>query len=435
MRNFFKAPSLIRGKCLGFLILLIATGNCLAAIDCAKDYDKDFKSKIPKLEKRLVNVSGALPSEYVNDMFEYQIWVACTVLNPAVKARIETYKGNSTVNYYLESAKRLAESGGNPDDQLKIAQRFAEQTGRNIETEKLAFKHIFEKNAAAINPSCKDTDLRDKPKGHFLKTNRFQGESSWCFAITAADLISYEVGELVSASDIAFQAHENLLNNPKKMINSAGHTFQAVDIIQKRGYCLEANQPSSLDDQNLFDAYRMITEKNSQLKKQIGRLSCSRYEMAFPGLAPGALSEIVFHTQKNLLKSINEKNCNPRKNFAYDSDIFINYKHAPLESISVWNDLLDKEKPFGISYNPNILSDGRILDKAHENPKTYHASLVIARRFNKEKKVCEFLVRNTYRKGAIELDEEYTPENENYWVNAMDLVKATQQTTFISHDE
>ena len=221
------------------------------------------------------------------------------------------------------------------------------------------------------------------------------------------------------------------MNNPSQLIKSPGFTLGAIEVIRKRGYSLEANQPSELAEINVFNAYRKIAENNSQLKKKIRRLTCNRYDLAFPSIAAGAVSDILFNTQRDVLKSLNKLNCGERKKFNLETGAYANQVHTPLESMKFWNGLLDEEMPFAISYNVKVLTDERILDKAHEIPKIQHASLVIGRRFNKEKKVCKFLVRNTYKKGDIEMNQQYTPDGENVWVKAIDLVKSTSFTTYI----
>lgn len=105
----------------------------------------------------------------------YDVLETCRKLNPADEVRIERYRNSSILKYYLDSAKRFAESGGNPESDLQIAANYAEKVGRNIEPEKCAYKYIYEKHADPINQRCKDKDLRDTLKERSSRRIDFKG--------------------------------------------------------------------------------------------------------------------------------------------------------------------------------------------------------------------------------------------------------------------
>ena len=91
------------------------------------------------------------------------------------------------------------------------------------------------------------------------------------------------------------------------------------------------------------------------------------------------------------------------------------------------NEIIDQGKLIGIKYNPNYTNKNqRFLP--------LHAGVITAQRWNNEKQICEFKIRDSKGKNSCGLYKESIEcdsEEGTFWVSDEDFIKMTKQLTWI----
>lgn len=311
---------------------------------------------------------------------------------------------------------------------------------------------------------CSTVDIREKSTtlARILSVPRNQGPIGWCYGFAAADLLSAEVGEEVSAAHVSSIYNKRVASNFFWRIGySIGDLFKKDDLgeVFEGGFigralkntlaagsvCRELEMPY---DKKYLGQFRDIMRSLDGLSDRLERETVSKAEALselrsllgrdqFPGvdhetvlgdIQKKNLNKVVEEIMRvscaeNLVplprmkvKSANKPRLNQDSQERFESSVRKIGKFYRL-----LNDRLDAGKPVGISYNVKLVTE----------QSGGHASVIVARRWNKGQ--CEYRIRNSwgdscrsYREG-IECDA----ADGSFWVSDDILYKMTKSITFI----
>jgi hypothetical protein len=119
----------------------------------------------------------------------------------------------------------------------------------------LSFGLMFTSTSAA-STTCEAVDLR----GPALGATRDQGAVGWCYAFSAADLLSYHTGERVSAGALA-------VNYEGHTPRTGGYVQEVLDQAQRNGFCRleQFNVEGRATDTGFFTTERMLHILNREI--------------------------------------------------------------------------------------------------------------------------------------------------------------------------
>lgn len=319
---------------------------------------------------------------------------------------------------------------------------------------------------------CSQVDIRDsmnnEMKEHFT-TPKNQGNLGWCYAFTAADLISAEIQKPISSKHISAiynQAIEDkklnsfgsklkrIFSKPKKKkekIFELGHVEVAIKkALDQKNLCHENDLP--------FDAsYNGATQKLIEsIEYAKDYISTQNYDNDTICNELIALKEaypinIEYHEIYSILnnnninsafKQIIEKNCKnketPFENFNVSKylrkrvrpDSYYN-SHTRIKRLNnnakiffkKIDNVLTKGKPLGISYElSNVTIQGG-----------KHSSVLTGRRWKDGS--CQFKIRNTWGESCAAYNEgkikECISEEGSFWVDEKTFYKMVYKLTYI----
>jgi hypothetical protein len=308
--------------------------------------------------------------------------------------------------------------------------------------------------------TCSDVDLRSE-----IGPIRDQGDIGWCFANASADLLTFHyrhilLGEQVSAGYLAI-AYNNLWSAWRKPTESGGFvsatTYQAI----RDGLCPREAETVLLShgiEKGLSEKLNFLTELKTRYDgsgfratyKWIHQQAEAAKALDSPLLQmPVAdLEELLASsTPKNFLKNFADHFCQNRinglpKDFVWTDPVAwfhdspqIEFDETPhLEAITPvmqnWalKDLhhqLDRSNIVAVDYFPQFF-DRPIATPVDTNGST-HASIIAGRRWNKEAKRCELLLRNSWGTGCHyknpELQAPGYCDGGNLWIPEKDFAK------------
>jgi hypothetical protein len=311
---------------------------------------------------------------------------------------------------------------------------------------------------------CSNVDVRIvRPSlQNILSTPRNQGLIGWCYGFAAADLISAEVGEVISSAHVSSIYNKRVASNFFWRIGySIGDLFKKDDIgeVYEGGFigkaikntlsagsvCREQDMPY---DQKYLGQFKDIMQGLDDLSQKLEKNLISE-EAALKSLRnildadlfpqidlSRVLTDIQSKNLNKVVEDIMRNNCG--ENLVSLPDMRVSSKNKPrlkqdseenFNSSVRWigkffqslNDKLSQGKPVGISYNVN-----RVTKQSGG-----HASVIMARRWKNNQ--CEYKIRNSwgdscrsYKKG-IDCDE----SEGSFWVSDDTLYKMTKSITYI----
>lgn len=324
--------------------------------------------------------------------------------------------------------------------------------------------------------SCTNIDNRKPPLTVKAKNNtRDQDSVGWCYAYTAADLISHKTGLEISAVDIANAYNDESWSNFFGVDESAmksGYTADAANIALAKGVCLERNLPSEdfkfsrLGDdiqkglravENLYADYQKATrnsytsqgmvvgggayippqtmslrKRGEQLRRAeqefMANAICSTesapWTQLFPTLKDRQILSLIRRASSNneFVDSLVNLSCKPRisnskklKFTQHTKSVFNGGNAGMLNKI---DQQLKSGNIVGIHYYSSVLKN------RHYRRKGFHASSIVARRFNEKKGSCEFMVRNSWGTACM-YDSYHQCKEGHIWVGEEYIADAT----------
>ncbi len=253
-------------------------------------------------------------------------------------------------------------------------------------------------NRPLSQPECPDVDFSSK----FGKV-RDQGTSGWCYAFATSDLFSYKLGVPISALDTVVTHNEEREAEAagltqKQMMARAGWAAHAIIRAKERGVCLENATRSEPVGADLATTIFKI-----EAARKAGSLESflsSGWEKIFLKTSKEkAISIFDNSREEDIIAKLSAENCPADKRFSVSSLDWAQFLNntgrgygAPL--IPKLNDLISKT-PVIINYDMTALLPGNL-----EQPPRQHFSLIVGRRWNKERRACEFKIRNSWGSGS-----------------------------------
>jgi hypothetical protein len=258
-------------------------------------------------------------------------------------------------------------------------------------------------NKTKFNQDNKCSDKINQNEAVNLDNARNQDGVGWCYAYTAADLLSFRLKKKISAVSL-YNSGQSIEDDISDLQGKGGDIGETIEnyLKKKNGLCLEEDLPSS---DFKFCAYKNYSNFLNALyqsvkEKKISDNQCLKVNLnsAFPGVDFGAVNEYTNrYGTKNLAEYLFDLQCKKRS--------FTGYKVKPITQISPYvnkdalvkniDTLLNKGEIVGLSYNYNIMDE-------NDERVGGHASLVVGRRLNQETGDCEYLVRNSWGKDCTQ---------------------------------
>lgn len=263
---------------------------------------------------------------------------------------------------------------------------------------------LAQQKTQARNFSCQPVDLRNEFNFGLAKN---QKSLSWCYAYTAADLISFRLQRNISAFDLAVKTQKEyrpIETDQEIFITElSGAPIQMTFAAAKKYGVCAASKVSSAGKASEFlkevedlivQIQRIkIANKGQDLAQKIRQI-CSKKTFAlnkvFPTTDFHTITQVLSQIQPgvNSLPEVFDQVCGSRisiPNLDFEGFIF---QQSESSSAKI-REQLNKSNPVIIVYSSKTLRDPR-----HAGP-VDHASTVIAMRPT-ETGQCEYLVRNTW---------------------------------------
>lgn len=229
---------------------------------------------------------------------------------------------------------------------------------------------------------------------------RSQGNIGWCYAHTAADLMSHFFGKRVSAVDLAMNYNDStFFRLRKKMLNysefsaEGGRVNESLEVTAAKGFCSDEDLRGEIDQKiSNINLYREIERLKGQLSGsspegvQQNCLKAAYYaNMLMPSVSLKHFTDIFTKTpSESLFSKLSEVACKKR---ITPSPGFAVHKLSGPDSIKKMDELLTQSWPVGIGFNM------RAIDSDSSGG---HANTVVGRRFNDSNGECQYRLRNTW---------------------------------------
>lgn len=328
----------------------------------------------------------------------------------------------------------------------------------------LLFNTAWAQSLKVSQKECTPTDVRDHHphlKEHF-STPQDQDSVGWCYAYAAADLLSVEAGEPVSAIHVSAIYNKQVTRRPVlkfgykvrdliieprfEEVYVGGFMTDALkDAIKAKKVCSDKNLPYySIYSVEASDLIKSI-EAVKKSYKEASISEAKACEMLDTRLGISMLG--VFADRDKVLKSLlNDEmnaafenlireNCKERmitlrdmkvKELSmppksYDRNIGPSYDKEIKNYLKQVNNVLNSGKPLSISYNVKHIS---VKNGGH-------ASTVMARRWNNGR--CEYKIRNTWGHSCAlyKKNVECNESEGTYWVNDELFFKMAKGLAFV----
>ena len=312
--------------------------------------------------------------------------------------------------------------------------------------------------------TCTSIDLRN---GHRpFQSNRHQGETGWCFAYSAADLITHyyqknnpglehrfsAVGMTVDYyyNDYFSKAFESLIRRSEMPRNLSLVHFGHMDAIfsrtlPTRGLCPETEVTGSnnilshvqaiesIEDLRIrFHGDKEITEDEGEdLVDEV--MECAECALAlnsvFPNLDMNNLVQVLRKVEdESYMTRLTNLECAGRRiTTGIPTREQVGMSRNFNESSPAIDRALDNNSPVLLGYHYTVTNKGEQLS-SNDFPRggDGHASLIIGRRFNIKKNKCEYLIRNSYGSSCANYHPSLSCFNGQFW-----LSEETMETAFM----
>jgi hypothetical protein len=311
---------------------------------------------------------------------------------------------------------------------------------------------LLSRRAAVLkekSENCSPVDISNR-----LGMVRNQTDIGWCYAFSAADLVTFKLGNSnahmdrrISAADIAFlhnrviRREDFTINGTKSSEQEAGWMGNALrSALQNGGFCWEKDAPS--EDLAFGDIKESIAQIEG-FKEQSFRQGfspeglCFAYRQTlelFPGLKLVDFQRILNRMgDRNFefFAKLGDANCRAdrsphdiKKEDIVEQFLAGSSGEAIRKTI---DEQLDKKNISSIGFQFKM-----ITKKTNETGQ--HAVTIVGRRFNKEKNTCEYLLRNSWGIGCSESikPELCAKDHEGHlWVSRDSLESNITNVTYI----
>ncbi len=422
-------------------ILRTITGNNLSSLQ------QDLKQKyIREFYQQLI----ACPAEHLKSLETEdekknlkQVYISSTL--------------NRNANYILDNYEKI-----DVDLSIERYKKIHSLVYGNTKEYPRAMKDIIESRPRFIAEARKacTTSLVDTTD---MGPVRNQQDTAWCYASASADVLSWHAKKRVSMVDVAIlhnnfslyaienkkqwrERIENLSPFYKKLfienkiieaedftqpaeissrnkieleqpitdgIFDYGSEPQALTIAINEGVCSDADLPSDEGRRTLGEkreaAYH-IKVKSRVVSKNACENAATSVNSLFKNLSLEQITAIIDRTDPSrLMLKLREANC--KEKIKINASL-IQTAHAPdtHTALKLLNSKLDKNQPTVVGYRAGMVGGSEVSG---------HASVVIGRKFNEKKNVCEYKIRDSF--GALMKSKKVKYDQGNYWVDERTL--------------
>lgn len=344
--------------------------------------------------------------------------------------------------YLLDQAEsrmsRLVDYRAHPNDADTI-RRLRASLGRSTPGKEAELRRLEQQGRISEErerASCTPVDLR----GPRLGPPRDQDSIGWCYAYAMADLLSYRLGVQVSAADLAVNFNREYKqpgavsrtvgrlfgSDPDQKIREGGWVTETLEAAKKAGgACRESNFRS--DDNGYNDLMKTLQQlaRGSQANPN-QCLSAAR--ATFPTIPGGEVQTILASTAGiRRFETLANRACHPRISLAGIEAINIStFDRTPQKLTDQVDAQLNRKQPVSITYNAAC-----IVAANCEGDRGTHESLIVARRFNAETRLCEYLVRNSWGRSCRGQGRGMDCEEGHVWMPKPDLHRGMYEITYL----
>ena len=360
-----------------------------------------------------------------------------------------------------------------PNKELDQLDKFTKKLGKNrsqIISENEIEKIIADsaEKRERTESDCTDKDNRRPPLNDKVRN---QGAIGWCYAYTAADLLSHKTGKLISAVDVANSYNRDIISNPLKLIRfvlkdeserDGGFLSLAIKNAIDEGLCNEDNVRSS--NPQKWSGYLLVELR--ELQKLKARFDKETYVPMAPGrnmvlqqkIRDDIRKQKIADFRKNFHNNLNDgfrevfkltndqmvdvlerssstdiinqaikESCKNKRLFVEDIEIVSRIAFPLISSDFLIDDIdkqINEDNIVGVSYYADLLFDP--YNKKSER----HASSIVARKFDGGS--CKYLIRNSWGENCKrKYSEKYECEKGQLWVPKEYLVEMIYGITYI----
>lgn len=278
--------------------------------------------------------------------------------------------------------------------------------------------HAYDDSANLNETQCKELKINTEN----MPKKRHQGPLNWCFAFSAADLLSYHEQTPLSPYDIALQNHNNdeirqmAIDAKIKDLTQAGGwpALATVNVLlSNKGVCMEEEVFSSYDELELSTLIKDLADPKKDFISILCELTL-RSQQPIVSLPPEIVTILNKLSADKKVAALMDLTCK-RHQFRnqYSTYSLTNEKIPSEKLLGNVDALLRKGLPVSIGYPATLLDSGlNFVGK-----KADHASTIIGRKFNKTTGQCEYLIRNSWgSKDVCQRTATIRCENGNFWV-------------------
>jgi hypothetical protein len=295
-------------------------------------------------------------------------------------------------------------------------------------------------NIPILESDCTPTDIRSLNPSirEHLSTPSNQGSIGWCYAFTAADLLSARLGVPVSYTHMAaiYNVSDSAPPNGDgafTSISEGGIIYEAIGAAVKQGQICSLERVPY--DQSI-EFLRSVDSARNNLSTNENLINCPPFQGSLGGAFEANLSmDLAIRTR--VLQEDLHYNLNQFFNrYCADNAVTIPELRASvvrkpesqtgpgaLEFVRNLNRVLSNGSPVGLSYETApILSSGS----------GRHASSIVGRRWRNG--VCEYEVRNSWGSSCQSYNASVTecnPEHGSFWIQDTTLFQAATYISFI----
>lgn len=281
---------------------------------------------------------------------------------------------------------------------------------------------------------CRPKDLRGPKLGEV----RNQGNAGWCFAYSTADLVSYQLNQRVSATDLAINFYQQMPEMPKSALLSsiAGGSDMGAMSYAKRMFCpdsITASDEYSVPKSCLpasgrvdtMDIIRSIEEIHQNAPQDLSLCQMSLISSIFKNLKPEVIKTIVLSKKSTAfekISSLKDKNCEGSR-IQNKMSMKDGLRAHAIDDI---DEQLNNNNPISLNYDASFL--------LHESSGVAnHYSVIVGRRLNETTNTCQYLIRNSWGKSCSIYPSPYDKQCEegNIWVDEDVLGKAILGIKFL----
>ena len=271
---------------------------------------------------------------------------------------------------------------------------------------------------------CTPVDLRGPKLGAVFN----QGNLGWCFAYTTADLISYRIGQKVSAVDLGINFYQKMPEMPRNdllSVSSGGNDMGAMSFA-KNEYCSENELPSdnfvipkecltsnqNIDASGIFKIIEGIHDRNAtSLSSCEVKIISALFRNTSADFIETTMLERSMSSFEKIIQ-LKEKNCTDKK--IINKLKMRSGMRSGADSLIDVDEQLNKSNPVSLNYNAYFL-----LKNSSSNEIANHYSSIVGRRHSSENNTCQYLIRNSWGADCSIYPAPYNEQCEegNIWVD------------------